>query len=183
MKKKIIYITESQLDVLRNSNLNEEEITFFEFFSHTKSFLKDLLTKPADAKVSDLLTKKGITRDNLLSKMKDYGLIKSSERVDEIPVEEGSDKKVAKHYIQYKIPRQNFKAKMQELYKDLFEKESLQEDGAASCGSVMQDGGTNPDAGQFITPVSPVQRRSFWKPALKRNKDEKNGSISMNRQK
>ena len=130
MEKKIIYITESQLDVLRNANLNEEEITFFEFFSHTKSFLKDLLSKPADAKVSDLLSNKGITRDNLLSKMKEYGLIKSSERVDEIPVEEGSDKKVAKHYIQYKIPRQNFKAKMQELYKDLFEKESLQEDGS-----------------------------------------------------
>ena len=55
--------------------------------------------------------------------------------------------------------------------------------GATSCGNVMQGGGGNPDAGQFITPVSPTQRRSFWKPAMKRNKDEKNGSITMNRQK
>jgi hypothetical protein len=55
--------------------------------------------------------------------------------------------------------------------------------GATSCGSAMQGGGTNPDAGQFITPISPIQRRKFYSDTLKRNKDKKNGSISMNRKK
>ena len=65
-----------------------------------------------------------------------------------------------------------------------YDKEIVNEEGeggATSCGNVMQGGGSNPDAGQFITPVSPTQRRNFWKPAMKRNKDEKNGSMTMNR--
>ena len=50
------------------------------------------------------------------------------------------------------------------------------------CGGVMQGGGGNPSAGQYDVPLSSPQRRGFWKPALKRNKDEKKKSISMNRE-
>ena len=193
--------------------------------------IKDLLTKPSEAKLSGFFTSKGITKNELLSKMKNIGLIKSDERIDEIPVPVEEEKKthpygtklVSKHYVKYSIPRERFEKKMKDLYKELFsecdrkhvfkdteklitdildmdgdgayrnrggyDKDLVSEDGAAagggatSCGNVMQGGGGNPDAGQFITPVSPTQRKSFWKPAMKRNKDEKNGSISMNREK
>ena len=183
MSKKVIYIKESQLEALRELIGNEKEVTFYEFFVQTKSFLKDLLNNPLQAEPSGLFKEKGLDKNQLVSKLKDYGLIKSSERIDEVPVEEGSDKKVAKHYVQYKVPRPRFKEKVRELYNELYGKqETIQEDGATSCGSVMQGGGTNPDAGQFITPVSPVQRRKFYEPTLTRNKDEKNGSISMNRE-
>ena len=53
--------------------------------------------------------------------------------------------------------------------------------GATSCGNVMQGGGGNPDSGQYTTPMGSVQRRKFWEPAMTRNKDEKNNSVSMNR--
>jgi hypothetical protein len=55
--------------------------------------------------------------------------------------------------------------------------------GATSCGNVMQGGGSNPDSGQYTVPFGNIQRRKFYSSSLKRNKDEKNGSISMNRQK
>ena len=224
MKK--IYINENQLHLLEQK---EKEVTFYEFFINVKSFLKDLLKKPSEANIGDLLSSKGITKDELLRKMKNINLIKSDERIDEVPVEEEKKthpygtKLVAKHYIKYSIPRKDFENKIKKLYKELFsecerkqvfqdteklitdildmdsdnayknrggyDKNLMSEDGAAngggatSCGNVMQGGGHNPDAGQFITPVSPTQRRSFWKPAMKRNKDEKNGSMTMNRQK
>ena len=63
-----------------------------------------------------------------------------------------------------------------------YDKEVIDEDGTAAGGGA---GATNAFGvgGQYTTPMSPIQRKSFWKPALKRNKDEKNGSMTMNRQK
>lgn len=47
--------------------------------------------------------------------------------------------------------------------------------GATSCGNVMQGGGSNPSAGQYDVPFQAD------KETKKRNKDFKNGSISMHR--
>lgn len=211
-----IYIKENQVSLLINEEQNEE-ITFYEFVINVKQFLKDLLKKPIEAKPSELLSKAGLTKDELLKKMKDIGMIKSDERIDEVPVEESKKhpygtKLVAKHYISYKIPRKRFKEKMQELYKDCISEcdkkhvfsntkkiinDMLDMDGETykkrggydeslvsetDCASVMQGGGDNPSAGQYDVPFSSPQRRSFWKPSLKRNKDEKNKSISINRE-
>lgn len=217
MKK--IYINESQLDVI-NDFINNEEVTIHEFCVGIKSLLKDLLKKPHEAKPSEIFTKKGIKKDDLLSKMRDIGLIVSSENITEVP--NGKDGKlVAKHTIQYKVPKENFNEKLESLYKELFteshdnkpqvfsntpkiigdmlemdydnayknrggyDKNLVSEEGegggATSCGSVMQGGGSNPSAGQYDVPFKNVQRRSFWNPALTRNKDSKNKSISMNR--
>lgn len=211
-----IYIKENQVSLLINEE-QKEEVTFYEFVINVKQFLKDLLKKPIEAKPSDLLTKAGLTKDELLKKMKDIGMIKSEERIDEVPVEESTKhpygtKLVAKHYVSYKIPRKRFKEKMQELYKDCISEcntkqvfsdtkqiinDVLDMDGETykkrggydeslvsetDCGGVMQGGGGNPSAGQYDVPLSSPQRRGFWKPALKRNKDEKNKSISMNRE-
>lgn len=210
---KSIYITENQLK--RLSEQEKEEITFYEFFINVKKFLKDLLTKPSQAEPSSILTR-NISKSELLQKMDDLGIIKKSEKIDEVPVEEDL-KKVAKHFIQYKVPKRNFEEKVKELYKDIVsenistksvfgnEQELVDEiknmdydnayatrgglneegegGGATSCGSVMQGGGSNPDAGQYTVPFGNVQRRKFYSDTLKRNKDSKNGSISMNRKK
>ena len=159
---------------------------------------------------------KNIDKDGLMAKMKELGIIKKSEKIDEM-YDEQKNKKVAKHLVQYKIPKRNFEEKIKELYKDIItvnenskyvfanEQELVDEiksmdydnaykhrgglneegegGGATSCGSVMQGGGSNPDAGQYTVPFGDVQRRKFYGDTLKRNKDEKNGSISMNRQK
>lgn len=216
IRMKTIYLKEGQLQVLQNQ---KKEVTFYEFVIAVKSFLKDLLKKPSDAKPCDLFARNNITKQELLSKMSDLGLVKKSERIDEVPIEE--TKKVAKRYATYKVPKARFTEKLKELYKDLFSEsnnkpqvfknssklitdilnmdednayknrggfdESLvQEDGmggATTCGSVMQGGGSNPSAGQYDVPFGGVQNREFWKPAMKRNKDEKNKSITMNRKK
>lgn len=213
-----VYISESQLKRLAEY-ANNEEMTFYEFFTRTKSFLKDLLNKPNEADVDPSLSKKGITKDGLINAMKEIGLLKSKETIDEVEIEESKHpfgkKMVAKHYIKYMIPRNRFFDKMKELYKDLIKecvkpvfknedeiiddvlmnsdgeyhtrggyKKVVTEDGeggATSCGSVMQGGGGNPEAGQYTVPFGQVQRRKFYGDSLKRNKDEKNGSITMNR--
>lgn len=205
---KSIYITESQLKFIAENE--EEEITFYEFFVNVKKFLKDLLTKPSEAEPNKILLHK-VDKSELLNKMIDLGIIKKEEKIDEVLVDES--KKVAKHYVQYKVPKRNFDEKVKELYKEIIgesfvfanEQElvdqikemdvdnayatrgGLNEEGegggATSCGSVMQGGGSNPDAGQFTVPFGNVQRRKFYGDTLKRNKDEKNGSISMNRKK
>lgn len=47
------------------------------------------------------------------------------------------------------------------------------------CGGVMQDGGTNPSAGQYDVPFGDVQRKDIYAPVRKRSKDFKNGSMAM----
>ena len=51
------------------------------------------------------------------------------------------------------------------------------EGGATSCGNVMQGGGSNPDAGQYVTPFG------YDKETKKRSKDFKNGSMAIQTEK
>lgn len=178
MKK--IYVNENQVMQI-NDEVNKE-VTFYEFIVDMKKFLKDLLKKPSDAEPSDILLKGMNGKNELLKKMKNIGLIKSTEKIDEVPMEEGSGKKVAKRFVKYTIPKARFSEKMKELYNDIvvdnngLVKEEGEGGGATSCGSVMQGGGSNPSAGQYEAPFAPVNRRKFFKLAL----DRKNGSIAVN---
>lgn len=182
-----VYLTEEQVSLLNDES--KEEITFYEFVVNVKKFLKDLLKKPSSAEPSSVLLKLAKSKDELVSKMKDIGLIKSSERIDEVPVEEDKHpygkKMVAKRYVTYTIPKARFSEKMKELYNDIVSHDDklVKEDGegATTCGSVMQGGGTNPSAGQYDVPFKSLQRKKFWYSSLKRNGDEKNKSISINR--
>lgn len=221
MKK--VYINESQLSIIIDNK--DEEVTFYDFFINIKNFLKDLMKKPTETNISDLFSNKGLTKDSLISKLKDANLIVSDEKINELPRGE-KGKKIAVHTIKYSIPKNRFKDKLKSLYKEIFMesnnsisskpqvfsntskiiKDMLEMDsdnayknrggfdkllvseegeggigGATSCGSVMQGGGSNPSAGQYDAPFKNIQKRDFWKPALTRNKDEKNKSISMNR--
>lgn len=181
MKSRKIYINESHLKLLKEST---KEVTYEKFFNNVKSFLSELLTDPLNAKVGELFTTHGHSQKDLLKKMIDRGLLTRKENIKELPYEPGG-KKEAKMIIKYSVPRKNFDKKMRRLYLEMFPSEV--NEGAimteTDCGGVMQGGGSNPDAGQFITPMSPVQRKGFYRDSLKRNKDEKNKSISMNRKK
>ena len=113
-----IYINESQINLLTSDK--KEEVTFYEFVLNVKQFLKDLLKKPMSAEPSSLFKNRGITKDELIKKMKDIGLLQSEERIDEVPCDESHESKlVAKHYITYKIPRSRFSDKIKALYNDI----------------------------------------------------------------
>lgn len=176
-----IYINEEQLSIIKDNC--DDELTFYEFVGAIKEFIKGLLKNPNSVEVPKILNKCHIGKHKLIKKLKDNGIIKCVEKIDEVLVDEGKHpygkQLVAKRFITYKVPKARFSEKLRQLYCDLIEQVELNEDegGATSCGSVMQGGGSNPSAGQYEAPLANVQRRSFWKDALSRkNKD----SISMN---
>ena len=140
----------------------DRDLTFYEFLSYTKAFLKQLLSNPLGANIDPCLIKNGLNRETLLNALLDRCII---ERETKIVNANGKDK----YSISYKIPKKNFERKMRRLYSQIFEKNEINESiiteeggGAASCGSAMQGGGSNPDAGQFIQPLGKVQRRKIY---------------------
>ena len=138
------------------------DITFYDFLSHTKAFLKELLSNPIGADIDSYLTENGLTRENLLELLMEKNIIERETKIDDI---NGSDS----YLVSYKIPKRNFERKMRRLFSQLFEKHEIAESliseeggGAASCGSAMQGGGSNPDAGQYVQPFGKVQRRKIY---------------------
>lgn len=163
---KRIYLTEDKFKMLFEK---KEEVTFYDFFINVKQFLKELLTNPNKAEPTDIFKAKGLDKTELVKKMENLGLIQKKERIDEVPVTE--DKKhpygtklVAKHYIQYVIPKANFSQKIHKLYDELFSQQITEEGegGATTCGSAMQGGGGNPDAGQYTVPFGKMQKRKIY---------------------
>ena len=134
------------------------EITFFGFLSHTKAFLKELLTNPINANVDDYLQDNGLDRKTLLDALMERDIVEK-----ETKIEEKNDSDAFS--VSYKIPKRNFERKMRRLYASLFEKNEILESKTiieTDCGGVMQGGGTNPDAGQFTAPIGKVQRRRIY---------------------
>ena len=138
-----------------------DDITFFGFISHLKAFLKQLLINPIDVNIDDYLERHGVNKNDLLNELLNRGIIEKETDIDD---KSGKDKFV----VTYKVPKKNFERKVRRLYSYLFENDyklneiNINEDGATSCGSVMQGGGLNPDAGQYTTPIGKVQRRKIY---------------------
>ena len=151
-------------NITENIVTNNTEVTFYNFISHVKSFLRGLLTSPITIDVDDFFKSHDINKKQLLSLLIERGII---EKETKITNEDGKDN----FTIKYKIPKRNFERKIRRLYSFLFEKHEIKESilnedgegggGATSCGSAMQGGGSNPDAGQFIVPLGKVQRRKI----------------------
>ena len=124
-----IVLTEDKLMCLIEAERDDEEVTFFKFFTEVKNFLKKLLDDPIDAKPSSFFKEHGITRSTLLNKMLDRNIIKKKENIDEPNDADGNAKST--HYIQYSVPRKNFEQKIKRLYSYFFEngkkKKSLNE--------------------------------------------------------
>lgn len=136
-------------------NIESEEVTFYSFLSHLKSFLKDLLKQPADAKPDEFLQSKKLTRGKLLKLLLDSGIIIKDEKIND---EDG----IANMSIKFNIPRKNFENKVRKLHIRLFEKNTpmkkLQEDGeGAMAGATSAD-----SSGQYSQPLFGVQRRRIY---------------------
>lgn len=157
---KTIYINKDILDEALDY-LNRD-ITFYEFLSYTKAFLKQLLSNPMGADIDPFLKENGLTRKELLNSLLEKNIVERDTKIEEI---NGKDN----YSISYRIPKKNFERKMRRLFSQIFEKHEITESvisedggGAGSCGSVMQGGGSNPESGQFIQPLGKVQRRKIY---------------------
>jgi hypothetical protein len=134
-----------------------EETTYGEFKSHTKDFLKQLITKPSaahlDSFLSQRLKEKGLSQGDFVKKLIDGHVVVKKSKVDDGLGKDGNGK--PSYRISYKVPAERFEHKLKKLHISLFEENLpdgvITEDGATSCA--------NDGAGQFIQPIAPVQRR------------------------
>lgn len=101
--------------------MEEEDVTFYKFFTEVKNFIQDLLDDPIGAKPSGFFKAHGISRSLLLNKMLDRDIITKKENIDEPNDADGKMKSM--HYLQYKVPRKNFEQKIKRLYSYFFENE------------------------------------------------------------
>ncbi len=114
-----IIINEDKLLLIKESE-NKEEVTFYRFFTDVKNFLKKLLDDPIGAKPGDMFKDNGISRNDLLNKMLERGIIKKKENIDEPNDADGNIKSM--HYLSYSVPKKDFEHKIKRLYDYFFEK-------------------------------------------------------------
>jgi hypothetical protein len=167
---------------------SEKEVTFYQFFTEIKNFLKELLVDPHNATTDGFFKSHGIRKGELIKKLQDRDIIQKDEKIDEVDGQ-------SMYTVSYKIPKQGFEKKVHRLYSKMFEGQTnstteteLNEDGeGAMTGGGMGgafDGATNANisaASMYDAPVNagkPI-RRDIYAPAMKR-KDGKGGSISIN---
>lgn len=135
-----------------------EEVTYGEFKSHTKDFLKQLITKPSQAKVDDFLLnclrEKGMSQSDFVKALLSSGVIERKEKVDDGLGENGSGKPTFS--IAYKVPGYRFEHKLKKLHISLFEK-NVPDGELLEATACAGDG-----AGQFVQPFAPVQRRTIY---------------------
>lgn len=206
MAKKI-YITESQLDIIRE--FENTEILYDDFESKVRSYMEELRTNPCKPKYDEFFTKNDIPEKELLNKMIDIGLISKKDSITE--PEDANNKKNSVHTRKYIFSGKDFDGKLGKLYNSFF-KNNRRIIGECDCGGAMGGGGavgditapggstTTDSAGnyQYDVPLFGVQRRGIGttttnskkenkkkkkdntldlKPALER---KPNGSISVN---
>lgn len=114
---KLVYIKESKIDVLRES---EEELTFLRFFVEVKKFITELLTDPIHARPSVTLVSHGLNNDVLRRKLQDEMIIIKKENIDE-PHNEVTGDRESRYYLSYKVPKKDFKKKLRRLYQKTIE--------------------------------------------------------------
>jgi hypothetical protein len=84
------------------------DITFYDFLSHSKALLKQLLSDPINADIDSYLKDNGLTKQQLIATMIDKGIIEKETKITESKQLNESDK----FTVSYKIPKRNFERKM-----------------------------------------------------------------------
>lgn len=144
-------------DILKEAvDYINNEITFFGFLSHVKSFLKKLLTTPLNADIDDYLKEHGLDKTVLLDKLMEKGIVEKDTKIIDI---NGKDK----FSITYKVISRNFERKMRRLYTTFFEKNEIKESVITEEEGGMGGGATScSDSGQYVAPFGKPQRRKIY---------------------
>lgn len=187
--KKNIYITESQLQIIRE--FENKEVLHKDFEDNLRTYLEELKKNPCKPKYNDFFQKNDIPEKELLGKMIDLGLISRKDKISE-PVG-GDGKKQSMHTRSYKFFGENFDEKIDKLYKTFFDNgERIIKEcdcggamgGGACAGDVTAAGGstTTDSTGNYTydVPVFGIQRRGI---GVDRSKKKKKKDPSLTRPK
>lgn len=125
IKSKKIYLSESQIKMLKETN--EKEIVFFEFFRDLKKFLRALLSTPLKAEPDGVLKNDyHLSSKGLKKILFDKNIISKSESFTE-DYDDVKGKGISHYHILYQIPKSNFQEKVLSLYKSLEDKRNVNE--------------------------------------------------------
>lgn len=95
---------------------DKDEVTFYQFSSQLKNFLRELLSHPSNPQLSDFWKMHGFTKNKLIEYLLKIGMIEKDEKLnEEIPEEVRMD-------ISYKIPKKDFERKQKKTFIKFFEK-------------------------------------------------------------
>lgn len=116
------------MDKLSKYNAQGEEITVYEFMSHTRDYIHKLFRKPSTATPDEFLLSFGLTGPVLLKSLLDSGIIERRERIisPKAP-EDGNRDKFAIKYDINRENRENYNEIMRRLYRNLFSDKWLNE--------------------------------------------------------
>lgn len=109
-----------QVNQINESSDNDEETTFYAFYSNIRAFLSSLLKNPLSAEPSEYLKKRGFTKARLIKLLLLKDVISKKENIVIIPDDNG--KKHAEHQTKFGVKRENFERKIKRIYIQFFEK-------------------------------------------------------------
>ena len=116
------------MDKLSKYNAQGEEITVYEFMSHTRDYIHKLFRKPSTATPDEFLLSFGLMGPVLLKSLLDSGIIERRERIiSPRAPEDGNRDKFAIKYDINRENRENYNENMRRLYRNLFSDKWLNE--------------------------------------------------------
>ena len=113
------------MDKLSKYNAQGDEITVYEFMSHTQDYIRKLFRKPSTATPDEFLLSFGLTGPILLKSLVDSNIINRRERI--ISPKAPEDGNRDKFAIKYSVNRENYNENMRRLYRNLFSDKWLNE--------------------------------------------------------
>ena len=138
------------MDKLSKYNAQGDEITVYEFMSHTQDYIRKLLRKLSIAAPDEFLLSFGLTGTVLLKSLLDSGIIERRERIISPKAPEDGNKD--KFAIKYSVNRENYNENMRRLYRNLFsdkwlnESRFISEDGEGAMGGATSAAACNDSA-------------------------------------
>jgi hypothetical protein len=91
------------------------EVTYYQFLSQLKHFLRELLSHPSNPELSNFWKERGFSKNKLISFLLKVGLVEKDSKVnEEIPEEVRMD-------ICYRVPKQDFTKKSKRMFIKFFE--------------------------------------------------------------
>ena len=138
------------MDKLSKYNAQGDEITVYEFMSHTQDYIRKLLIKPSIAIPDEFLLSFGLTGSVLLKSLLDSGIIERRERIISPKAPEDGNKD--RFAIKYSVNRENYNENMRRLYRNLFsdkwlnESRFISEDGEGAMGGATSAAACNDSA-------------------------------------